>query len=1611
MRVLDHASSSRRHRATILSAIVAMVAAVLLPFGSPAVAATQPSGQPKPIPAYDHSKDKGKPGTRGPLSKEFSRSQLAVKFREDRDVTLRDGKPVARNSADTSAIQKVLAKYPGTTITRTQPKSETEVDAERARLESRTGRDLPDLNSWHEVDVVGDIEALLDDLNALPSVEIAFARLKKLTAPVDPLQSTQTYRTSASAGSGIDADFAAALPGGKGGNLRVTDVEAGGRESAARFFGAISAGHGHSLMLRPDGNVRAWGENANGQLGRGNTTSANVFMRVPGLSNVVQVAAGGNFSMALRGDGTVWAWGANTSGQLGIGTTTDSLTPVQVPGLSSVASIAAGDNFAVVVLWDGTMRAWGDNHAGQLGDGTTTMRTSPVTVSGVTGASTAARGLAAGGNHVLVVSTGGTVRAWGSNALGQLGRNPTTTPSSSTALSVSGPTNVAQVAAGGVSSYALLGSGAVWSWGGNGSGQLGNGSTANTFTPAAISGLGSVATVTAGGLSAAVTLTDHSVRGWGENSQGQLGIGTTTDVSVPTVVNLPPGANQVAAGLTHMLAVDYNPAEGNEPTFVWGWGNNGAGQLGTANTTSSTSPVQSVNLENLWNTCHEDLATRPLPAGPPVRLHPTTGSPCDIAGDHGTIATGFVAAESDNGLGINGLLPEARLQLVNASATGSVAIARANSLPGDVIWFEVAFAADDGRWWPWELAGDVYDEIVTATAQGIAVVEPAGNGGNSLDDPNDGLARVIMERPDSGAIMVGAGEAWSSMPWTAECNPTSAPPRSTMGFSTYGTRVDVQGWGHCITTTGVASLKDLTPSETDPNRVYWSNMNGTSGASPMVVGAAGAVQGIVKESGAPLAPLELRALLKRTGTPPPAGETRHIGPLPNIRAAIEDVQGGIAAGAGHTLATGADSTLWAWGGNANGQLGNGTTTSVTTPVRVPGMAPVRRGANTIAAGATHSLAVAKDGTVRAWGQNTNGQLGNGTTTSSSVPRPVSNLTNVVAVAAGTGYSAALRSDGTVWAWGLNTNGQLGDNTTTQRTTPVQVSSLGAVERISAGASHMLAVRSDGTLWAWGANGNGRLGLGDTTQRTVPTRVFSIPGLSTRPGAVAAGADHSVAVTADGLVATWGANANGQLGLGDTTQRLTPSIVSGVNVVGSVSAGTSFTIARNANGAAAGWGLNTSGQVGDNTTVQRLVPEPVDDAGSLLGVAAGGEHVVAIRADGTPWVWGGNGSGQLGKGTTTAAGPDDLTSINLVRSKSNVVAGAQHGIVADPSGRVLTWGANGSGQLGDLSSHTSPTPTPQQVRGVSDAATAPGGVAAGDAHSLAVVGDGVVLAWGSNSSGQLGNGTVTTLSGTPVVVSGLSGAVAVAAGANFSMALRSDGTVWTWGLNTNGQLGLGDLSSRSTPSQISGLTSVVAIAAGSTFGYAVRSDGTVRSWGQNTNGQLGDGTTTQRTSPVTVSGLTGVATWFGAVDGGTNHGVAAKADGTVVAWGSNNNGQLGANPATVTSSTTPLTVSGLTGVATVGAGSQYSLAVRADGTARSWGQNSGGQLGNGGTTNSFTPVTPSGSLVAIGTISGGSALSMAAQANGRVWSWGANALGQLGNGSTTNSMVPVAVSGT
>ncbi|WP_147443420.1 kelch-like protein [Corallococcus sp. AB011P] len=381
--------------------------------------------------------------------------------------------------------------------------------------------------------------------------------------------------------SGTTASVTATVTNALGLSTRFAFALQGGAACAASSGARLGAGGYHSLALRQDGTFWAWGDNGYGQLGDGTTTQrlTPVPVQVQGLTGVAALATGYNHSLAVKQDGTVWAWGSNAYGQLGDGTTTQRLTPVQVQGLTGVAALATGYYHSLALKQDGTVWAWGRNEYGQLGDGTVTNRPTPVQVQGLTGVAA----LAAGGFASLALKQDGTVWAWGYNGNGELGDGTTT--NRPTPVQVQGLTGVAALAAGGYHALALTQNGTVWAWGRNVEGQLGDGTVTDRLTPVRVPGLTGVAALAAGTFHSLALKQDGTAWACGRNVEGQLGDGTVTNRPTPVQVPGLTGVAALAASHNHTLAL-------RQDGTVWAWGWNPYGQLGDGTTTQRLTPVQ-----------------------------------------------------------------------------------------------------------------------------------------------------------------------------------------------------------------------------------------------------------------------------------------------------------------------------------------------------------------------------------------------------------------------------------------------------------------------------------------------------------------------------------------------------------------------------------------------------------------------------------------------------------------------------------------------------------------------------------------------------------------------------------------------------------------------------------------------------------------------------------------------------------------------------------------------------------------------------------------------------------------------------------------------------------
>ncbi|WP_445341963.1 RCC1 domain-containing protein [Bifidobacterium sp. ESL0827] len=837
----------------------------------------------------------------------------------------------------------------------------------------------------------------------------------------------------------------------------------------------------------------------------------------------------------------------------------------------------------------------------------------------------------------------------------------------------------------------------------------------------------------------------------------------------------------------------------------------------------------------------------------------------------------------------------------------------------------------------------------------------------------------------------------------------------------------------------------------------------------------------------------------------------------------------------HTLAVGSDGHVYAWGNQASGGLGNSKDSGqVATPVRITENDAIKgKIFIAVSAGDAYSMALASDGTVYTWGSNGKGQLGNGTTTDSAVPVKANLNATITAISAGRSYAMALASDGTVYTWGNNEQGQLGIGSSDKNphSSPAKVPTLSGITAIGAGFTTGTALDSQGHAWAWGKNDVGQLGNGTLDNNPTPTRVqdLNTGQPDTRSYiAISAGYQHVLALDTDHDVYGWGSGTKGSTKISFGTD--------GVNIT-AISAGDDGSEAIDDSGSIYTWGNEGYGQLGNGnyggTTANapwQTSPAAITLAQSVkaCAVATSGHHQTAIGSDGLLYTWGYNYYNQIGRnGKASVPGttqPPQITLTKVTFGKTDVVKTDSNSPISRTSAGDDTWSANtpwtvttpyhtygttkikisewaigGVAQQGqDIADYTF-TPTAQKVTfdsdggsSVSDQSVTSGKLASpptvtkagflfdgwfvkaadgssnvaydfskpvtgplnlkahwsspdtkwkttdplhgddtggsaitltppkprsvrftqastGRYHTLAVGSDGHVYAWGNQASGGLGNSKDSGQVATPVRITendAIKGKIfiAVSAGDAYSMALASDGTVYTWGSNGKGQLGNGTTTDSAVPVKANLNATITAISAGRSYAMALASDGTVYTWGNNEQGQLGIGSSDKNphSSPAKVPTLSGIT----AIGAGFTTGTALDSQGHAWAWGENSKGQLGNG--TLDGNPTPTRVQDLnTGqpdtrfYIAISAGYQHVLALDTDHDVYGWG--SSAAIGSSTDTNASTKGSTKTSFgtdgVNITAISAGDDGSEAIDDNGKLYTWGNQGYGQLGNGNS------------
>lgn len=1153
-----------------------------------------------------------------------------------------------------------------------------------------------------------------------------------------------------------------------------------------------------------------------------------------------------------------------------------------------------------------------------------------------------------GDSHVVAITdTGAKLFSWGRNAQGAVGISKTNELYPDTE-------NIKSFSAAYLNQHFIRNDGTLWGAGQNNHGMIGDGTSTARSSPVQIGTYG-WKQIRTHYLHTLGIREDGRLYAWGNNGYGQLGDNTISGKTSPILVGDETDTwIDAAPGLQHSLAIKSNGT-------LWVWGDNTYNQLGDGSTAHRSSPVQ-IGAATDW-----------------VKVFPSYYHSFGMRSGGALYGWGYNAygqlghgdaVQKNSPVQVTGVW-----ETIGDGVWHTIGIKSGGTLwgwGGEASWGEAGDGTVVRKSSPVQLGSDTWISVAAGYRTSFAIKDDYslwswGHNANGELGQNNRTHR-------SSPVQLGEGTSWDLI--------------DTTGDFVMARRKDenlVYVWG--TNTTGQIGLNDRTIHRSSPVQIS-SLKTETIVPAPILP-----TQSWTQASAGKDHTLAINSSSKLYGWGDKAsgdGTFNYIG--------FTDV----AAKANHTLAIAKDGTLWSWGQNNNGQLGNiGGSENVSSPVQISSLSW-----NKVYNGQVgDSYAIRSDGTLWGWGYDAAyAALGSTDydtyydTQYRSYVMQVSvgsGSTSVSwrSIASGTAFTLAVRSDGTMWSSGYNNYGQLGHGDTTNRSSPTQIGSNSDWVLVGAGSESSYAINqvpgSIAYLHAWGRNDYGQLGTNNITQYNVPTYT----GFSSATGItkIQAGALYMMFLLGNGLLYSTGINGIGQLGNNSTVGRSAP-----VNIASSIvdfATGDSHAVAVNTSGVLYTWGNNNAGQLGLQNPTGSLAPSetPVPIASGTVGefdswvqVRAGNVTSGGVRSPSLHMAWGLNNYAQTGVGSATQHYSSPIV---IGSGYSKVVPGGDHKLALTTGGIVYAWGYNGQGQLGNNSTITSSSAV-SLSSGWTD-------IAANYYFSAGTKTSGL-WAWGYNNYGQVGDNTTANKS-TPVQIAG-GVYTSVELGFAHGIAIKNDGSLWTWGYNVNGQLGDGTVVNKSSPIQIG--TDSWTMIAGSVYGYytmAIRQDGTLWTWGKNDNGQLGDGTRVHRSSPVQI----GSDTDWTYISAGTNTAFGLKSDGSVYAWGSNSSYMLGRVGASPTSS--PVQIPSSESFVQISGGSNHVFAITSNNQLYCWGTGASyGELGFAGTggplVTKSTPTQVGPSQHSWKSVGAGVGFTTAVrESDGTMWAWGNNSHGQLGQG--------------
>ncbi|MFP4187381.1 MAG: InlB B-repeat-containing protein [Acholeplasmataceae bacterium] len=1224
----------------------------------------------------------------------------------------------------------------------------------------------------------------------------------------------------------------------------------------------------------------------------------------------------------------------------------------------SIVDVESGSGFYLGLTSEGRLFSWGFNHRGQLGietidrgeDGFEFIGPYLQTPVDITPRldleeEESIEMMSAGDSHIIILTSEQRIITWGYNVENQLGFTTSAsyvvTPTDiSDEFTLAAGETFAQVVAEASHSFVRTSAGEVYAWGNNDYGQLGNDTTENTNAPTNITFQFSldpgetIIDVQTGSRQTLALTSNHRVFAWGDNTYGQLGDGTNDSSLTPSDItdSFPDDVEivQLATGDAHSLAI-------TSTGRVYAWGNNSSGQLGDESELAQDTPTEITDYFSL-------------------------SSDDELASVHASGDSSFARSQNDRlyawGENSHGQLSTGdtneRTRPVNVTSLfvlyqGESLIDHDNSSTQGIA------LTDEGRAFIW--GEGTTDKTWISTPYNTAFTNPGSPSRTGHEfagwytDPDltqeYSFSRVDQEHPKHIELYAKWNvKTYSINYYNVEENVLRITDSVAMGdehtvaldddgrIFVWGNNVDGQlGDGTLATERELpyetTSLFDLADDETIIDVFAGGKTSFATTSDGRVFGWGDNTHGqmLTDSGGVERAPTDITDRLDLD-----EGETVIM----------------ISAGEGHVIAlTSADRVL-TWGLNGDGQLGDGSTDDRFEPMDIA-LDPDRFGLQPgdeidyVATGDYHTMALSSQGKVFVWGENGSGQIGNDTLDDAEDPVDITTKLDLASgvtmesIDGGTGFTVLLTSTDQVLTWGQNTYGQLGNDSDDDSSIPVNITSrfglaLGeTIDSLVAGNHHVVATTSSNTIYTWGRNHSGQLGNNDTLDQWLPTDVTEYFSLSSGDFvheeeevivSAHANGDHSASITSYGHLFVWGNNSSGQVGDNTTTDRNTGikitsqfNLATGENI-DIASTGNDHNLTVTSQGRIFVWGSNSFGTLGDGTTTNMNSPSEVtarfnlDWGEYIIDVFSGDQTSFAITSEDRIFAWGNNTYGQLGDGTTDHRDlPVEITNrfpgLNPDEVIVDIVGGAYHTLALTSDGNLFAWGRNWLGQLGDGTTDDRHSPVNINEHFSFDAGVTVESIAAGENHSVAIDSDGDVYSWGDNLFGQLGNGEQGQQT-SPINITEEFAfdaeeiPIHIAAGRLHNVLTTSENRIFTWGNNGSGQLGNKSFDSSSVPIDITdnidfaGGEEIDAVITGNSHSFIWTTQDRIIGWGNNVYGQIGNDDNENVNDPVDISDSIDLSEneSITSISAGFAHTVLATDRGRIMSWGLNSNGQLG-----------------------------------------------------------------------------------------------------------------------